>query len=159
MAILSRHPTARYSNLCHADEIQGLGKAEAKIRPFVNMIQVFRSRLTYYSLKELMHDILDTTNYINEMDVDDEIEAQSRIDNIDELINKIVAYEETADAPSLSAFLEEVALVADIDRLSEDDNRVLLMTLHSAKGLEFPKVYLVRMCILPVWRMAFSQAT
>ena len=139
------HEIGFYEALCHADEIQGLGKAEAKIRPFVNMIQVFRSRLTYYSLKELMHDILDTTNYINEMDVDDEIEAQSRIDNIDELINKIVAYEEANDEPSLSAFLEEVALVADIDRLSEDDNRVLLMTLHSAKGLEFSHVYLAGM--------------
>ena len=139
------HEISFYEALCHADEIQGLGKAEAKIRPFVNMIQVFRSRLYYYSLKELMHDILDTTNYINEMDVDDEIEAQSRIDNIDELINKIVAYEEANDEPSLSAFLEEVALVADIDRLSEDDNRVLLMTLHSAKGLEFSHVYLAGM--------------
>lgn len=139
------HEISFYEALCHADEIQGLGKAEAKIRPFVNMIQVFRSRLSYYSLKELMHDILDTTNYINEMDVDDEIEAQSRIDNIDELINKIVAYEEANDEPSLSAFLEEVALVADIDRLSEDDNRVLLMTLHSAKGLEFSHVYLAGM--------------
>ena len=139
------HEISFYEALCHADEIQGLGKAEAKIRPFVNMIEVFRSRLTYYSLKELMHDILDTTNYINEMDVDDEIEAQSRIDNIDELINKIVAYEEANDKPSLSAFLEEVALVADIDRLSEDDNRVLLMTLHSAKGLEFSHVYLAGM--------------
>ena len=139
------HEISFYEALCHADEIQGLGKAEAKIRPFVNMIQVFRSRLSYYNLKELMHDILDTTNYINEMDVDDEIEAQSRIDNIDELINKIVAYEETNDEPSLSAFLEEVALVADIDRLSEDDNRVLLMTLHSAKGLEFSHVYLAGM--------------
>ena len=139
------HEISFYEAMCHADEIQGLGKAEAKIRPFVNMIQVFRSRLTYYSLKELMHDILDTTNYINEMDVDDEIEAQSRIDNIDELINKIVAYEEANDEPSLSAFLEEVALVADIDRLSEDDNRVLLMTLHSAKGLEFSHVYLAGM--------------
>ena len=139
------HEISFYEALCHADEIQGLGKAEAKIRPFVNMIQVFRSRLSYYSLKELMHDILDMTNYINEMDVDDEIEAQSRIDNIDELINKIVAYEEANDEPSLSAFLEEVALVADIDRLSEDDNRVLLMTLHSAKGLEFSHVYLAGM--------------
>ena len=139
------HEISFYEALCHADEIQGLGKAEAKIRPFVNMIQVFRSRLSYYSLKELMHDILDTTNYINEMDVDDEIEAQSRIDNIDELINKIVVYEEANDEPSLSAFLEEVALVADIDRLSEDDSRVLLMTLHSAKGLEFSHVYLAGM--------------
>lgn len=134
-----------YDALCHADEIRGLGKAEGKLRAFVNMIQVFRSRLSYYSLKELMHDILDTTNYINEMDVDDEIEAQSRIDNIDELINKVVAYEEANDEPSLSLFLEEVALVADIDRVSGEDDRVLLMTLHSAKGLEFGHVYLAGM--------------
>ena len=139
------HEISFYDALCQADEISGIGKALTRIRPFVTMIQAFRSKLSYYSLKDLIKDILETTNYINEMDADDEIEAQNRVDNIDELTNKIVAYEETHEEPTLSAFLEEVALVADVDRLSEEDDRVVLMTLHSAKGLEFSHVYLAGM--------------
>ena len=139
------HEISFYDALCRVDEINGIGKAAEKIRGFVNMIQVFRSSLPTYGLKGLMKDILDTTDYIREMDVNDEEDAQNRIDNIEELLSKITAYEEENDFPTLGQFLEEVALVADIDHLEEDDNRVLLMTLHSAKGLEFSHVYLAGM--------------
>ena len=139
------HEISFYDALCRVDEINGIGKAAQKIRGFVNMIQVFRSSLPTYGLKGLMKDILDTTDYIREMDVNDEEDAQNRIDNIEELLSKITAYEEENDFPTLGQFLEEVALVADIDHLEEDDNRVLLMTLHSAKGLEFSHVYLAGM--------------
>lgn len=70
------------------------------------------------------------------------MEAESRMENIEELINKAVTYWESAEEPSLSAFLEEVALVADIDSMDESEDRIILMTLHSAKGLEFPYVYI-----------------
>lgn len=139
------HEISFYDALCRVDEINGIGKAAEKIRGFVNMIQVFRSSLPTYGLKGLMKDILDTTDYIREMDVNDEEDAQNRIDNIEELLSKITAYEEENDFPTLGQFLEEVALVADIDHLEEDDNRVLLMTLHGAKGLEFSHVYLAGM--------------
>ena len=139
------HEISFYDALCRVDEINGIGKTAEKIRGFVNMIQVFRSSLPTYGLKGLMKDILDTTDYIREMDVNDEEDAQNRIDNIEELLSKITAYEEENDFPTLGQFLEEVALVADIDHLEEDDNRVLLMTLHSAKGLEFSHVYLAGM--------------
>lgn len=139
------HEISFYDALCRVDEINGIGKASEKIRRFVNMIQVFRSSLPHYGLKGLMKDILDTTDYIREMDVTDEEDAQNRIENIEELLSKITAYEEENDFPTLGQFLEEVALVADIDHLEEDDNRVLLMTLHSAKGLEFSHVYLAGM--------------
>ena len=139
------HEISFYDSLCRVDEINGIGKASEKIRGFVNMIQVFRSSLPTYGLKGLMKDILDTTDYIREMDVNDEEDAQNRIENIEELLSKITSYEEENDFPTLGQFLEEVALVADIDHLEEDDNRVLLMTLHSAKGLEFSHVYLAGM--------------
>lgn len=139
------HEISFYDALCRVDEINGIGKAAEKIRSFVNMIQVFRSSLSTYGLKGLMKDILDTTDYIREMDVNDEEDAQNRIENIEELLSKITSYEEENDMPTLGQFLEEVALVADIDHLEEDDNRVLLMTLHSAKGLEFSHVYLAGM--------------
>ena len=134
-----------FEALQEADQIMTIGKSASKLTAFVSMIQVFRSKLNYYGLEDLMKDILEVTEYVKELEASDEEDAENRIENIDEFISKIVSYEETHDEPSLSEFLEEVALVADIDRVDEDNNRVLLMTLHSAKGLEFEHVYLTGM--------------
>ena len=134
-----------FDAMCRAEQITTLGKSGTKLLPFVNMIQVFRSKVNIYGLKKLMEDILETTGYVEYLKETEEEDAEDRIENIDELISKIAAYEEAHEEPSLSEFLEEVALVADVDKLKEDENRVLLMTLHSAKGLEFPHVYLAGM--------------
>lgn len=134
-----------YEALQEAGQIMSIGRSAAKLEPFVTMIQAFRSKLSYYGLEELLNDILETTGYVKELQDSDDEDAESRIENIDELVSKVVSYEETHDEPSLSEFLEEVALVADIDRVDGDDNRVLLMTLHSAKGLEFKHVYMTGM--------------
>ena len=131
-----------YDALKEADQIMTIGRSASRLQPFVTMIQTFRSKIEFYSLEELLRDILETTGYVKELEESEEEDAADRIENIDELISKVVAYEETHDEPTLSEFLEEVALVADIDKVGETDNRVLLMTLHSAKGLEFPHVYL-----------------
>ena len=134
-----------YDALRQADEIMGLGKSAAKLKPFVTMIQAFRSKLEFYGLEDLIKDVIETTGYVSELEASDEEDAENRIENIDELISKIVAFEEVHDQPTLGEFLEEVALVADIDHVENGSNRVLLMTLHSAKGLEFPHVYLAGM--------------
>lgn len=134
-----------YDALRQADEIMGIGRSAAKLRPFVTMIQSFRSKLEFYGLEDLIKDIIETTGYVAELEASNEEDAENRIENIDELISKIVAFEETHDQPTLGEFLEEVALVADIDNVEEGSNKVLLMTLHSAKGLEFPHVYLAGM--------------
>ena len=134
-----------YDALREADNIAAVGKSSAKLKSFVNMIQAFRSKLSYYGLEDLINDIIETTGYVKELEASNEEDAESRIENIDELISKIVSYEETHDEPLLSEFLEEVALVADVDNISEDSNKVLLMTLHSAKGLEFRSLYLTGM--------------
>ncbi len=134
-----------FEALEEAEQIVTIGKSASKLKSFVSMIHVFRSKISYYGLEGLIKDILDVTEYIANLEAADEEEAENRIENIDEFISKIVSYEETHDDPSLSEFLEEVALVADIDRVEEDNNRVLLMTLHSAKGLEFAHVYLTGM--------------
>ncbi len=131
-----------YDAMCRADEITGLGRAEAKIRGFVNLIQVLRSGLDSYSVSDLIRAVLERTQYAEYLRDMDEESAEDRLANIDELITKAVSYEETHEEPSLSEFLEEIALVSDIDSVEDGDNRVLLMTLHSAKGLEFPVVYL-----------------
>ncbi len=134
-----------YDALREADQIVSIGRSAGKLEPFVTMIQSFRSKLEFYGLEGLIKDIIESTGYVKELEASDEEDAEDRIHNIDELISKIVAYEETHEGASLSEFLEEVALVADIDRIEGDSSRVLLMTLHSAKGLEFPHVYLTGM--------------
>ncbi|MCR5160688.1 MAG: UvrD-helicase domain-containing protein, partial [Lachnospiraceae bacterium] len=125
-----------------AREIPGIGRSGAKMEDFVLFIQALRSKAKEYSLTELVDDILEKTGYVAELQAEGTDEAQDRLANIDELISKVTAYEESVEHAELSAFLEEVALVADIDTLDETKSAVVLMTLHSAKGLEFPKVYL-----------------
>lgn len=141
----AEHDMSFYDALRMAEQIPSLGRAAGKLLSFVNMIQVFKSKLSVLSLTELMEDILETSGYLKELEEEGTEEAEARKENIDELISKITDYEEKAENPSLSEFLEEVALVADIDSLDSSNDRVVLMTLHSAKGLEFPKVFLCGM--------------
>lgn len=134
-----------YNALKMAEEIGTIGRAAVKIRPFVMLIQSMRSKLPYISVSELLQEIIEETGYVRELEAENTEEAQQRMENIDELISKAVTYEESEEEPTLSGFLEEVALVADIDSVDETQDYVVLMTLHSAKGLEFPQVYLAGM--------------
>ena len=104
-----------------------------------------RSKLPYIGVADLLREVIEETGYVKELEAEGTDEAEARIENIDELLSKVVAYEEGEEQPTLSGFLEEVALVADIDSVGEENDYVVLMTLHSAKGLEFPKVFLAGM--------------
>lgn len=143
-AFASEHGYGIYDAFCRARAVPGLGKTADKILGFTRLIDDFRGRLgdENYSIHELIEDILDETGYQKELEAEGEIEYQTRLENIEELINKAVSYENEHEHSDLNEFLEEVALVADVDRMDESENRVTLMTLHSAKGLEFPRVYL-----------------
>lgn len=134
-----------YQALRAASEIPTLGRASAKIESFVTFIQAMRSKAELLSVSELLQEIIDATGYVTELNAEGTDEARARIENIEELQGKALTYEESEKEPTLSGFLEEVALVADIDSLEGDNDRVILMTLHSAKGLEFPQVYLTGM--------------
>ena len=135
-----------YEALERVQAVPGIGKAALKIGVFTDQISEFRKMLKEETpIKDVIEAILDKTGYRDELKEEGEVEAESRLENIEELINKAVSYWESADEPSLSEFLEEVALVADIDSMDESEDRIILMTLHSAKGLEFPYVYLVGM--------------
>ncbi|NLL93364.1 MAG: DNA helicase PcrA [Clostridiales bacterium] len=125
-----------------ADNIPGIGRAAGKIKEFVNTVRVTRSIQNEGSLREVFKYIMDETGYIKELKLENTEEADERIENVNELLSKIVDYEKGALEPSLSEFLEEVALVADIDSVDGESDYVILMTIHSAKGLEFPNVYL-----------------
>lgn len=128
-----------------ADEIISLGKASAKIRPFVQLITDLRKASAELTVAELIQEIVNRIGYAEYLQDNDDESAEDRIANVDELITKAVNYQEAHEEATLTEFLAEVALVADIDNVENDDNRVLLMTLHSAKGLEFPNVYLAGM--------------
>ncbi len=134
-----------YDALRQAENVPALGRSVPKLKSFVTFIQSLRTMAEEISVRELLETIIDETGYVKELEAEGTEEAEARIENIDELISKVVAYEESEEHPTLSGFLEEVALVADIDSLDENSDHVVLMTLHSAKGLEFPNVYLAGM--------------
>ena len=141
----SEHGMSLYDALREARQIPGLGKAAEKIGAFIGQMESFRARAQSddYTIQDLIEGIMDETGYQQELEAEGEVESQTRLENIEELVNKAVSYEEDSEHSTLDEFLEQVALVADIDNMDESENRVTLMTLHSAKGLEFPKVYLV----------------
>ena len=136
-----------YEALRRVDEIPGCTRASAKIHSFVSLIEHFRMKLRgeRYSLEDMTQELLDVTGYVRELEAEDTDEANGRIENIESLMNKIVQYEEDNNGGTLNDLLEDIALVADIDTVSDDAEQVLLMTLHSAKGLEFPNVYICGM--------------
>ncbi|MCI9025782.1 MAG: DNA helicase PcrA [Dorea sp.] len=138
-----------YEALQAVDLIPGIGRGASKLESFVALIEHFKADAREMSVSDLMQEILDETGYVESLKSEGDEEAEARIENIDELMSKIVAYEESCEEmnepATLGGFLEEVALVADIDSLDESNDHVVLMTLHSAKGLEFPHVYLAGM--------------
>ena len=136
-----------YEALRRVDEIPGCNRASAKIHSFVSLIEHFRMKLRgeMHSLEDMTQELLDVTGYVRELEAEDTDEANGRIENIESLMNKIVQYEEDNNGGTLNDLLEDIALVADIDTVSDDAEQVLLMTLHSAKGLEFPNVYICGM--------------
>ena len=138
-----------YDALRVAEEVPAIGRSLSKIEGFVTFIQSLKSKAQAYSVTELLEEVIDLTGYVDELKAEDTEESRASIENIDELISKTVSYEEVMKAEgreaTLSGFLEEIALIADIDTVDPAQDYVLLMTLHSAKGLEFPYVYLAGM--------------
>ena len=138
-----------YDALRVAEEVPSIGRSLSKIDGFVTFIQSLKSKAESYTVRELLEEVIELTGYVAELQAEDTDESKARIENIDELISKTESYqeamEEQGQPASLSGFLEEIALIADIDSVDPDQDYVLLMTLHSAKGLEFPRVFLAGM--------------
>lgn len=131
--------------ICHADSYEPLKRTAPKLLQFAELMQslIEASNDPDVSLNDLYHLILDRTNYIEALKAAENDDAQDRIDNINELSSNIIKYEEdNGDEASLSGFLEEVSLMTDIDNFDETADTVVMMTMHSAKGLEFPVVFL-----------------
>lgn len=138
-----------YDALSAPDLIPGIGRSASKLDSFAALIEYFKGRSEESGVTDLLTEVIEKTGYTESLEADDPEELEARVQNIDELVSKAAVYEESCsdrgERPTLSGFLEEVALVADIDSVAEERDYVILMTLHSAKGLEFPHVYLAGM--------------
>ena len=127
----------------HADEFSKTSRSAGKLKEFCALIRHFQECLEDgMSVNDLLQEILEKTAYFDFLDEDDPTKADDRKNNVSELSSMLIKYEEEDESFSLSDFLEDVALVSDIDSYNEDDDCVVLMTLHSAKGLEFPVVFI-----------------
>ena len=129
------------ARLCKEMGILGAGPSQ-KVLGFTGLIDELQELAEENDIKLLLETIIEKTEFRNHIRMTEGDTAEDRLSNIDELVSKTIHYMETAEDPSLGEFLEEVALVADIDNYDEDSNSVVLMTLHSAKGLEFPVVFM-----------------
>lgn len=126
-----------------ADEFAKTQRSANKLKSFCNMINGFREDLEDgMSVNDLLQEILEQTQYFAYLDEDDPSKADDRKANVQELSSMFVKYQEEDENFTLQTFLEDVALVSDIDSYNEDEDSVVLMTLHSAKGLEFPVVFI-----------------
>ncbi|WP_048601179.1 DNA helicase PcrA [Rubeoparvulum massiliense] len=134
-----------YTAASSAEEAGVSGKAAGQLGAFAEMIRELSGQVDYQSVHELTEQVLERSRYIEELQQEKTIEAQTRIENIQEFLSVTLDFEKKSEDHSLISFLSDVALVADVDQWDEGQKRITLMTLHSAKGLEFPYVFLVGM--------------
>lgn len=136
--------TSMFDILCRADTFVALGRVASNLKSFAAMINTLRAKAETDTLPELVEAVLEDTGYRQMLEAAGPAEAE-RLENAKELISNAVTYATENDNATLAGFLEEVALVSDIDNYDGDANAVVLMTVHSAKGLEFPCVFLAGM--------------
>lgn len=126
-----------------ADQFAPLSRAANKLKDFCNMIKFLTAKVDEMPLSELLTEVLEKSGYRISLMTDADPKNAERLANVDEFVNTVKQYELENDEPSLSAFLEEIALVSDIDSMNDSEDKVTLMTIHSAKGLEFENVFLI----------------
>lgn len=131
-----------YLSLYNAENIDVSSRVKSKLREFTTLISALSAMKDVYSVTKLIEKVLENTGYIKELEKDDSIENQTRIENLKEFLSVAVEFEKTSEEKDLETFLATISLISDMDSSDEDDNYVSLMTLHSAKGLEFPVVFL-----------------
>ena len=145
--IAARYGLTLYDVLCRAEEFPELKSSAAKLKPFTDMIEEMRRRLPDCPLPEFYDYVCERSGYAPALREKDDVESRGRLENVQELKSSILTYLENAEGtePSLSGFLDEIALYTDLDSRAAGDNCVTMMTMHAAKGLEFPQVFVVGM--------------
>ncbi len=132
-----------FNTLSSADQFAPLSRAAGKLKDFCDMIKSITAKVDEVSISELLTEVLEKSGYRQSLMTDSDPKNADRLQNVDELVNNVKQYELESDEPTLSNFLEEIALVSDIDSMNDTEDKVTLMTIHSAKGLEFEKVFLI----------------
>ena len=145
--IAARYGLTLYDVLCRAEEFPELKSSAAKLKTFTDMIEEMRRRLPDCPLPEFYDYVCERSGYAPALREKDDVESRGRLENVQELKSSILTYLENAEGtePSLSGFLDEIALYTDLDSRADGDNCVTMMTMHAAKGLEFPQVFVVGM--------------
>lgn len=136
--------TSMYEIIKHAEEF-GLNRVKANAEEFINLIEGLRAKKEEFNISDLLKEVLSKSGYTKALELENSVEAETRIQNLDEFLTVAIEFEEESADNTLAEFLESITLSSDIDEIQDEDNTVTLMTLHSAKGLEFPVVFLVGM--------------
>mgnify|MGYP002618795229 CR=1 FL=1 len=142
--LANRTEQSMYEVIKNADQY-GLNRVFLNSREFVNVIEELRNKKDDIKISELIKETLNKSGYTKALEEENTIEAENRIENLDEFLTVAIEFEDESAENKLSDFLEGITLSSDIDNMEETDDSVTLMTLHSAKGLEFPVVFLVGM--------------
>ena len=142
-SLASEQGTGLFDIMKHADEPQNLliSKSADKLSAFVKLIESLSEQKETLSVHEFINTVIDETGY-RAMLIDEGEQSKDRLENLEELISSAIEYEKSVDDPTLNGFLEDVALVSDIDNYDNETDAAVLMTIHSSKGLEFPVVFL-----------------
>lgn len=143
-ALSASNGVSMYEIIKNADKY-GLNRVFANTREFINIIEDLRSKKDTIPVSELIKATLKESGYTKALELENSVEAETRLQNLDEFLTVAIEFEEESADKSLSEFLEGFALSSDLDGMEESEESVTLMTLHSAKGLEFPVVFLVGM--------------
>lgn len=149
-----------YGALLSLDKIDLSSRAKNSIKPFVEMMNNLMAKKEILGVKDFIEEVINQTGYINTLEKEDTIESQTRIDNIKEFISVAIDFEVEMGESNLEDFLAKIALLSDVDKTTDTTNVVTLMTAHSAKGLEFPIVFIVGMedGLFPTFRALDSES-
>ena len=142
--ISDRTGTSMYEIIKHAEEYD-LNRVKANAKEFINLIEELRLKKQELSISELLKEVLNKSGYTKALELENTVEAETRMQNLEEFLTVAIEFEEESVDNTLPEFLESITLSSDVDEMQDEDNTVTLMTLHSAKGLEFPVVFLVGM--------------
>lgn len=142
--ISDRTGTSMYEIIKHAEEYD-LNRVKANAEEFINLIEELRLKKQELSISELLKEVLNKSGYTRALELENTVEAETRMQNLGEFLTVAIEFEEESADNTLPEFLESITLSSDVDEMQDEDNTVTLMTLHSAKGLEFPVVFLVGM--------------
>lgn len=134
-----------YGVLLHLDDVDLSGRAKNSLKSFVDMMNMLMAKKELMGIKDFIEEVIDTTGYVRELEKENTIEAQTRIENIKEFISVAIDFEARIGEDNFEEFLAQIALLSDVDKTSDSTNLATMMTVHSAKGLEFPVVFMVGM--------------